>query len=131
MTRMLAEMATGGEMTLDNNLRGCPVVASDGARVISALLDQLSTEIELWGIYHYCSSETATFYEFAEAVLASASQFSSFSNGAVQLSPLVGEAPSLNRSLECSKIRNTFAIKQLPWRNSIGDLVKRYFEQHA
>ncbi len=131
VTRMLGQMTAGGDMTLDNNLRGCPVVASDGARVVSALLDQFSTEIELWGIYHYCSSETATFYEFAEAVLASASQFSSFSNSAVELQPLDSDEPRLNRSLECSKIRNTFAVKQLPWRNSIGDLVKHYFEQHA
>jgi dTDP-4-dehydrorhamnose reductase len=99
--------------------------------VISALLDQQSVGAELWGIYHYCSTETATHYEFAEAVLAAASQFSDVSTGAVELMPLDPDAPSLNRSLECSKIRNTFAIKQQPWRNAIADQVKQYFQQQT
>jgi dTDP-4-dehydrorhamnose reductase len=29
--------------------------------------------------------------------------------------------------LECTRIRNTFAIKQVPWRNAIADLVKQYY----
>jgi dTDP-4-dehydrorhamnose reductase len=131
VTRMLGEMIRGENLVLDNNLRGCPVASIDGARVISALLDQTSTGAELWGTYHYCSSETATHYEFAEAVLAAASQFSEFSSRAVELMPLDPEAASLNRSLECSKIRNTFAIKQQPWRNAIADQVKHYFQQQS
>lgn len=129
VTRMLGEMINGQSLVLDNNLRGCPVASVDGARVVSALLDQISTGAELWGTYHYCSSETATHYQFAEAILAAASQFSEFSPTAVELEPMDPDAPSLNRSLECSKIRNTFAIKQLPWRNAIGDQVKWYFQQ--
>ncbi|MEH6587621.1 MAG: sugar nucleotide-binding protein [Halioglobus sp.] len=131
VTRMLGEMVRGEKLILDNNLRGCPVASEDGARVISALLDQVSTGAELWGVYHYCSAETATHYEFAEAILASASQFTEFSSTAVELEPLAPDAPSLNRSLECRKIRNTFAIKQQPWRNAIADQVKKYFQQQS
>ena len=129
VTRMLGEMVNGHNLVLDNHLRGCPVSSADGARVISAVLDQVSTGAELWGTYHYCSSETATHYEFAEAILAAASQFSEFSSTAVELQSLDPDAHSLNRSLECSKIRNTFAVKQQPWRNAIGDQVKQYFQQ--
>lgn len=129
VTQMLGQMMAGEHLVLDNNLRGCPVASADGARVISALLDQLSTGAELWGVYHYCSSETTTYYHFAEAILAAASQFSEFAPDAVELQEQPADAPSLNRSLECSKIRNTFAVKQLPWRNAIADQVKRYFDQ--
>jgi dTDP-4-dehydrorhamnose reductase len=129
VTHMLGEMIRGENLVLDNNLRGCPVASSDGARVISALLDQISTGAELWGSYHYSSSEAATYYEFAEAILASASQFSEFGSEAVELEQMEADAPALNRSLECSKIRNTFAIKQLPWRNAIADMVRVYFQQ--
>ncbi|PLW67558.1 SDR family oxidoreductase [Pseudohalioglobus lutimaris] len=129
ITHMLGDMVRGENLTLDNNLRGCPVASTDGARVISALLDQISAGAELWGIYHYCSSEAATYYEFAEAVLASASQFSEFGSEAVELQPRSPDAHSLNRSLECSKIRNNFAIKQQPWRSAIADQVKLYFQQ--
>jgi len=131
VTRVLGEMVRGENLVLDNNLRGCPVASLDGARVISALLDQESTGAELWGTYHYCSTETATHYEFAEAVLAAASQFSDVNSDAVELMPMDPGAPSLNRSLECNKIRNTFAIKQQPWRNAIADQVKHYFQQQT
>ena len=127
ITQMLGPMLEGGSLVLDNNLRGCPVAASDGARVIAALLDQLSTGVEPWGVFHYGSSDTATYYEFAEALLASASQFSEFSSSAVQLEREPDGLAPLNRMLECTKIRNTFAIKQLTWRNAIADIVKQYY----
>ncbi len=129
ITQMLGELGSrGGSLVMDNNLRGCPVAADDGARVVSAVLDQLSTGMEASGIYHYCSSDTATFYEFAEALLASASQFSEFSPNAVQLQRQPEGFAPLNRSLNCSKIRNTFAIKQSPWRSAIPRIVKQYYE---
>ncbi|MEH6635546.1 MAG: sugar nucleotide-binding protein [Halioglobus sp.] len=128
ITQMLRPLHEGGSLTLDNNLRGCPVAADDGARVVSALLDQLSTGLTCWGIYHYCSSDTATYYEFAEALLASASQFSEFSAAAVQLKPEPDGLAPLNRALNCTKIRNTFAIKQVPWRRTIADIVKHYYD---
>lgn len=130
ITQMLGELGEqGSSLVMDNNLRGCPVAAGDGARVVSALLDQLSTGLEVNGIYHYCSSDTATYYEFAEALLASASQFSQFSPNAVQLERQPEGLVPLSRALNCSKIRNTFAIKQAPWRNAIPEIVKHYYEQ--
>lgn len=132
ITQMLSAMGRqAGSLVLDNNLRGCPVSAGDGARVIAALLDQLGTGMEVRGIFHYCSSDTATYYEFAEALLASASQFSEFGVAAVQLQRPAEGLPPLNRSLDCSKIRNTFAIKQAPWRSAVPGLVKRYYHEQS
>jgi len=130
ITQMLGPMGRGGSLMLDNNLRGCPVAADDAARVVSALIDQLSTGLEPWGIYNYCSSDTATYYEFAEALLATASQFSEFSPAAVQLEREPDGLAPLSRALNCGKIRNTFAIKQVPWRSAIADIVKQYYERH-
>jgi dTDP-4-dehydrorhamnose reductase len=129
ITQMLGPLREGDSLILDNNLRGCPVAADDGARVILALLDQLSTGLEAWGKYHYGSSDTATYYEFAEALLAAASQFFEFSSSAVQLERETEGTRPLNRTLECTKIRNTFAVRQVPWRSAIGELVKHYYEK--
>jgi dTDP-4-dehydrorhamnose reductase len=130
ITRMLDQLGEqGGSLVMDNNLRGCPVAADDGARVLSALLDQLSTGLETSGMFHYCSSDSATYFEFAEALLASASQFSDFSPTAVQLLRQPEGLAPLNRSLNCNKIRNTFAIKQAPWRSAVPGMVKKYYEQ--
>lgn len=128
ITQMLGQLGEqGASLVMDNNLRGCPLSADDGARVLSALLDQLSTGLEAYGIFHYCSSDSATYYEFAEALLACASQFSEFSTDAVQLQRQPEGLAPLNRSLNCNKIRNTFAIKQAPWRGAIAANVKQYY----
>lgn len=129
ITQMLGPLREGDSLILDNNLRGSPVAADDGARVILALLDQLGTGLQTWGVYHYGSADTATYYEFAEALLASASQFFEFSSSAVQLEREPEGLRPLNRTLDCSKIRNTFAIRQVPWRSAIGDLVKHFYGQ--
>jgi dTDP-4-dehydrorhamnose reductase len=129
ISHMLEPLREGDSLILDNNLRGCPVAAHDGARVVMAVLDQVGTGMEPWGIYHYGSSDTATYFEFAEALLASASQFFDVSASAVQLEQESEGLASLNRTLDCTKLLNTFAIRQIPWRSSIGDMVKYYYEQ--
>jgi len=131
ITQMLGSMHKGDSLILDDNLRGCPVAADDAARVILALLDQIGTGIEPWGLYHYGSADSATYYEFAEALLASASQFFEFGASAVQLEREPEGLRPLNRSLDCGKIRDTFAVRQVSWRSVVGDIVKHYYEQLA
>ena len=55
--------------------------------------------------------------------------FFEFSPSAVQLERETDGLRSLNRTLDCSKIRNTFAVRQIPWRSAIGDVVKQYYEK--
>lgn len=132
LTHMLRRLLEeDGQLELNNRVRGCPVEATDAARVVAALLDQLSTGIEPWGIYHYASFDETNCYEFAETLLASASQFSQFGEGAVQLVRDDKETGVLRRVLDCTKIRSGFAIKQVPWRGFVADTVKAYFQQQA
>lgn len=128
LTRMLAQLTDGGELVLDTHLRGCPVPAIDAARVVSGMLDQLDAGAEAWGNFHYCSSDATNCYEFAEVLLASASQFLEFGPGDVSLAEREADY-TLSRRLDCNRLRNTFAIKQVPWRGYIADAVKLYFEQ--
>lgn len=127
LTHMLAQLMQGGTLTLDNSLRGCPVASSDAARVVSGVLDQLSAGAESWGVFHYGSSDATNCYEFAEVLLASASQFSEFGPEAVTLQEQEA-GYTLSRRLDCNRLRNTFAIKQVPWRGFIADAVKLYFD---
>ena len=130
LTHMLGQLVEGEPMLLENTARGCPVAAGDAARVASGLLDQLSTGAQAWGIYHYCSSDETNCYEFAEVLLAAASQFCELPEGAVELKRPENPPAPINRSLDCSRLRNTFAIKQSPWRGFIAETVKHYFESH-
>jgi dTDP-4-dehydrorhamnose reductase len=131
LTHMLGQISEKGSLLLDNSTHGCPVGDIDAARVVAALLDQLSTGIEPWGIYHYCSSDPTNCYEFGESLLASASQFTQYPEGALQLDHAAASAAVTNRVLDCGKIRNNFAIKQVTWRNAIGDSVKHYFQEQT
>lgn len=129
LAHILGELAKGEVLLLGNNQRGSPIAADDAARVVSAVVDQLSTEADVWGIYHYCSSEETNCYEFAETVMTLAIQYSELETGSVELRKL-GELPLvINQVLDCSKIRNTFAIQQAPWRSAVDETVKRYFNE--
>lgn len=125
MERMQREQV----VALNRSLTGNPVAATDAARVICGMLDQVSAGAEAWGTYHYCSVDGATAYEVAEAVLAAASQFSDLDGVTLEEEATPHPAHSLNRALDCRKIRNTFAIRQEPWRDFVGDTVRRYFNE--
>jgi dTDP-4-dehydrorhamnose reductase len=126
MTRVLAELEMTRSVVLDHSLYRCPVVAADAARVIAAVLDQISAGAQPWMTFHYASTDRTTRFEFAEAVLASASQFRDFSEAVVRPTS-EDDAPKRSLALDCSLIRDTFAIKQVPWRSFVSPTVRQYF----
>jgi dTDP-4-dehydrorhamnose reductase len=128
MTHMLGQLQAGESMQLGRRQLGCPLSAADAARSVTAMLDQFSCGVEAWGIYHYCSPDITSCYEFAEVLLASASQYQSFANDAVELLS-EPDMSTVSRSLDCSKIKNTFAIKQQPWRVNVAGQVKQFYAE--
>ncbi len=129
VTHMLTELQAGNPLMLNRRESGCPQAAEDSARVISGMLDQFGCGLQAWGIYHYCSLDITNCYEFAEVLLAAASQYEEFSEGAVQLAADAEEVTSVAHNLDCSRIKNTFAIKQQPWRTAVAGHVKQYYSE--
>ena len=128
VTQLLEQLHAGGVLALSRRQQGCPLAAEDAARIISAMIDQLGCGMQDWGIYHYSSPDITNCYEFTEVLLAAASQYEDFSTDIVQLA--ADEHQEIEtRSLDCSKIRNTFAIKQESWRTSIVGQVKQYYSE--
>ena len=172
----------GRAAEFDNRDVFCPVCSVDAARVIAAILDQLSVGARACGIYHYGSCDRATAYDFAEAALAAARPWLNSgrspyaarapeparacpepalilpgacpgpvpgllrgavagANGrAARLSPpkadglsppkteLVEVSPNAEtRVLDCSRLRNTFAVKQVSWRHFVNAVVQQYY----
>lgn len=115
----------GGTVDLAENRRGCPVPTPDAARVVAAVTDQLSCDIEPWGIYHYCSTDVTSCYELAELVLATASQFDQGIEDAVQLES-GGDLSRISRwELNCKKIHGVFGIRQQPWRGHVVAMIEQ------
>jgi dTDP-4-dehydrorhamnose reductase len=127
-TQLLEKLREGGVLALNRRQHGCPLAAEDAARIVSAVIDQLGCGMQAWGIYHYSSPDITNCYEFTEVLLAAASQYEDFSTDVVQLA--ADEAQETEtRSLDCSKIRNSFAIKQQSWRSSVAGQVKKYYSE--
>lgn len=128
LMRLLARMRVGGLMTLPDAQRFCPTPVADITRVISAIHDQLDCGASPWGVYHYESADPANGYEFAEVVLAAATQYWSMNEGDVQLrSAPADSAADVYPLLNCQRIRDTFGIQQLPWRRAIPSLLKQIY----
>ena len=113
----------GRAAEFDNRDVFCPVCSGDAARVIAAILDQLSVGARARGIYHYGSCDRATAYDFAEAALVAARPW--LNSPQAELAEVSPQAET--RVLDCSRLRNTFAIKQVSWRHFVNAAVQQYY----
>jgi len=123
LTEVAQAVLDSENLKLSDQRKVCPVNYADLARVVSALVDQISCDVQAWGYYHYQCSDPVNHYQFAEEALAIASQTVDVS--AVQLTLLRAEyVKASTPQLKCEKLLNTFGIKQLPWRATIANDVR-------
>ena len=120
---MLAEFRRGGPQRFAETGRAAPTHVADAARVLSAIVDQISCGADVWGTYHYNSAEPVSHYRFAEAALAVYGECGNAASVELVGDDTLGAtwtAPLLN----CEKILNTFGIKQLPWRAYLSATIR-------
>ncbi|KAA0876419.1 dTDP-4-dehydrorhamnose reductase [Nitrincola tapanii] len=133
MLRLLNEAREQSVLQAVDDRRGCPTSAHDLARVVLAILKQLSCGAEPWGIFHYCGAEVTTRYGFSEALIAAARQYEDLKVAKIQpvgSADLPYEALRPATSvLKCKKILNVFGIRQRPWRSELQRLIREYYGQ--
>lgn len=106
-------------LPLSSRYHGQPVAYRDLARVIVAILQQIDCGAEVWGTFQYAGAEEISHYELGLAIAELA--------GLPEGTRVVDEVPAWaalepeNATLGCTKIRNTFGIKQLPWRRMLDE----------
>lgn len=115
-----------GELRLSTTRQCPPTHITDLARVLSAMLDQLACGADCWQTYHYTAAGVTSCYEFAENVLANASQYWDISGVQMQARE---DRPMTVPILACQHIRDHFGIKQLPWRSFLNHSLKRIHAQ--
>lgn len=120
----VVERLQGGETVDYTEDKICPTPAADVARVIAAMILQLDCGATPWGVYHYCSSDAASPYNFAEAVLALASQYGKLRREDVRLRVVPGQERHV--ILNCHGLLGAFGIKQRPWRAALPSVVAEY-----
>ena len=127
LTDLIGDLEEQKEVNRSNQNIECPLHASDGARVISGIIDQISASANQVGIYHYCGSEAVSSYDFSEAVLSSLLKLKFIKSG-INLHP-TEDNEVLNFRLDCGKIHNSFGIRQMPWKQSLSEAVKNYYSE--
>ncbi len=111
--------AAGEVLSLPGRCRGQPVAVRDLARVIEAVVLQLDCGAEVWGTYQYAGAEEINLYELGLAIAGLPGIPEDIR--VVDEVPEWGHLEPVNTTLICTKIRNTFGIKQLPWRSGLVD----------
>ncbi|MDX1755830.1 MAG: sugar nucleotide-binding protein [Marinobacter sp.] len=104
---------------LSSRFVGQPVAFRDLARVIVAVLQQLDCGAEVWGTYQYTGAEEISQYELGLAI-AELMELPEGTRVVDETAEWTALEP-VNATLGCTKIRNTFGIKQLPWRTCLED----------
>ncbi|MDX1598286.1 MAG: sugar nucleotide-binding protein [Marinobacter sp.] len=109
----------GDILRLPGRCRGQPVTVRDLARVMKAVILQLDCGAEVWGTYQYAGAEEISLYELGLAIAGLPGIPAGIR--VVDEMPDWGALEPANATLICTKIRNTFGIKQLPWRSGLSD----------
>ena len=111
--------AANDVLSLPGRCRGQPVSVRDLARVIEAVVLQLDCGAEVWGTYQYAGAEEINLYELGLTIVG----LPGIPEGirVVDEVPEWGHLEPVNTTLICTKIRNTFGIKQMPWRSGLVD----------
>lgn len=124
LTDLLKAWRTNGSARVSTRYRFSPTSVRDAARVIVAILHQLSCGIEPWGEYHYSGTDAISYYDFARLIKQIVESQSELTL-ATDMQEIAENAAPLSWALDCGKIRNTFGVKQHPWRAGLTGSVRR------
>ena len=131
LRHMLRRLITRKDLHLSSFNQGCPLAVDDAVRVVTAMIDQVSCGVQPWGIYHYCSSDLTSCFEFAEVLVATASQYLEYALDSVRQTTEEEDPRKVTRELNCQKILGTFGITQQPWRASVAAHVQQVLADEA
>lgn len=117
--KVRASTATNETLALPGRCVGQPVAVRDLARVMTAVIQQLDCGADVWGTFQYAGAEDISLYELGIAIAGLPGIPEDLH--VVDDMPAWGALEPQNTALICTKIRNTFGIKQFPWRSGLVD----------
>lgn len=130
-TRLLERIRTQQTIQINTRLRGAPTLMSDVARVAVAIVKQIASGADNWGIMHYCSGDALTEADFGEhLVQLLAQQHLLVQDVNFMLCDQVPAEEPMSAVLGCRGIRDGFGVQARPWRPSLLPLVKQWLHTH-
>ena len=132
LTRLLKSICAQEPVHLNSRLRCAPTLLSDVARVAVALVKQIGSGAENWGVMHYCSGDALTEAEFGEQLVQLLAQQQLLDTDAnFTLQDQVPEDEPASAVLGCRRIRDGFGVQARSWRPSLLPVVKQWFHNQV
>jgi dTDP-4-dehydrorhamnose reductase len=114
------------ELRIVSDQRGCPTGTCDLAGAIVAIAPRLASGEGASGIYHVASAGPATWYDFAQEIVAAAAPFTGRAPKIVPIGtqdyPTRAARP-MNSELDSSKFLSTFGFRAADWRTRVRETV--------
>lgn len=122
---MLRLGAERDQLSVVDDQRGGPTAAADIADALFTIARAFGAGRGVAGTFHFAGAPTVSWAEFAEAV---------FAASRLPGKPVVNRIPAsayptpaqrpANSALDCSRIMETYGIKQPDWRKSLRDVLR-------
>lgn len=128
---MLDLAATREGWGVVNDQVGNPTGTADLAVALLAAAEKTSRDSSCWGTYHFAGQGDATWFEFAEEIVAAQAAFTGRRPAlraiATEDYPTPARRPR-NSRLNSDLFASVFGVRALPWRERTRDVVKTIFE---
>ncbi|UTF59582.1 sugar nucleotide-binding protein [Gilvimarinus sp. DA14] len=127
LTRLLSALQENQPWRLNARLRGAPTALSDLARVTVAIIKQINSGAECWGVYHYCSGDACSEVEFAEQLWEVLCQQDYKGPEPVweRIDEPAVEVP-VSAVLSGLRVRNDFGVQTRTWRTYLLPMVRQW-----
>jgi dTDP-4-dehydrorhamnose reductase len=122
---VLARAARGEALRVVDDQRGCPTATSSIATAIVAIARCVGAGEKPWGTYHLAGRETATWFEFARAIVDAAQSWLP----AVTIEPIsTAQYPArarrpANSVLDCALLARRFGLAAESWKGPLAETV--------
>lgn len=132
LTRLMEALQQNKPWQLNARLRGAPTALSDLARVIVALVKQINSGADCWGIYHYTSGDGCSEVEFAEHLWEALKQQGySGPEPDWQLEDYTPDDKPVSALLSGLRVRNDFGVQTRTWRTYLLPIVKQWLHREG
>ena len=115
---MRNKIGSGMDLKITTDQVGCPTNANDLAEVILKIISANNKE---FGIYHFCNSGEATWFDFAHAIFKNANALDSVNLSSTDFYKTPAKRPAFS-VMQTDKISKIFNFKIKDWQTSLVNL---------
>jgi len=115
---MCNKIGSGMKLKITTDQVGCPTNANDLAEVI---LKIIAADNDAFGVYHFCNSGAATWFDFAQAIFKNANALDSVNLSSTDFYKTPAKRPAFS-VMQTNKISSAFNYEIKEWEKSLLDL---------